>query len=276
MVKPAKADWQAVRAAYEAGERIEDIAAHHKIGAATIRRHAKSGAWLRPGRGQKPAFSKPAPATRLAEPLSGAAIEGGVEVAIQDDESDGEETERAVPDAGDSIPHGVNLELDLDDGDIEGSEFPPQVPIEWKRERGGRRAGAGRRPSLVLNDVTLGRIKRLAAMGCTQEEAAGYLLVSIRTLEKFFAENLVAREAWEDGQQMGKISLRRIQWRHAVEHPQTAIFLGKNMLGQSDTFKNDNSDLADAIRETAGALDGKVFELLKRVTNSKFSTKPDD
>lgn len=70
-----------------------------------------------------------------------------------------------------------------------------------------------------------------------------------RTYGKGFAEiSTVKRE-------YGKISLRRNQWRLAEKNAAMAIFLGKNILGQSDTVKVESkadgklADLIDGLRE---------------------------
>lgn len=73
--------------------------------------------------------------------------------------------------------------------------------------------------------------ERLCNMQCTLEEICGAMNVSYKTLEKWCEEEY-GQKAVERKAVIGKISLRRIQWRLAEKSPQMAMFLGKNYLGQ--------------------------------------------
>lgn len=102
------------------------------------------------------------------------------------------------------------------------------------------RSGAGRRPSLMPDQQTLDTIFQLAKLFCSQEEAAAVLGVSRRTFQNFLYEYEVATDAWEDGMQFAKVSLRRKQLALADKSAPVAIFLGKNYLGQRDVQENHN------------------------------------
>jgi len=91
-----------------------------------------------------------------------------------------------------------------------------------------------RRTILQPDDDTLRTISEIAKLFCTQEECAGILGVSKRTLTNFFNEYPEAREVWDDGLQRAKVSLRRKQFGLADKNAPAAIFLGKNYLGQRD------------------------------------------
>ena len=76
-------------------------------------------------------------------------------------------------------------------------------------------------------------VEKLANIQCTQEEIASFLGVSSRTLlrdEKF-------KELFSKGRENGKMSLRRIQWKHAEKSVPMAIWLGKQYLGQKDIIE---------------------------------------
>jgi DNA-binding CsgD family transcriptional regulator len=92
----------------------------------------------------------------------------------------------------------------------------------------------GRKTILQVNEETLRTIAELAKLCCSQKEIAAVLGVSEKTLNTFLRDNEVAYAAWEDGQQHGKISLRRKQLALADKNAPAAIFLGKNLLGQKD------------------------------------------
>jgi len=93
----------------------------------------------------------------------------------------------------------------------------------------------GKRQSLLnATEENIRIISELAKIGATQKEIGSVLGVSDRTLRDFFQDCVPAREAWEDGIEHAKISLRRKQLSLADKNAPMAIFLGKNMLGQKD------------------------------------------
>lgn len=87
-------------------------------------------------------------------------------------------------------------------------------------------------------------VEKLAMLMCTEEEIANYLNISTRTLQR---DEEFCR-IYKKGLDMGKMSLRRTQFKLAQKSSAMAIFLGKQYLGQSDDFtgssnlKEDNKD----------------------------------
>lgn len=77
-------------------------------------------------------------------------------------------------------------------------------------------------------------IEKLAAIQCTQGEIASFLDVSVRTLQR---DEEFCR-IYKKGQDNGKMSLRRKQWKLADKNPTMAIWLGKQYLGQTDKIEN--------------------------------------
>lgn len=71
-----------------------------------------------------------------------------------------------------------------------------------------------------------------------------------RTYGKSFAD--VSREKRD----VGKISLRRMQWRLAEKSAAVAIFLGKNYLGQTDAVQVDNSEALDKLDQVLREIKG--------------------
>jgi hypothetical protein len=92
----------------------------------------------------------------------------------------------------------------------------------------------GRPPKLIADEKTLATLHSLAVIQCTWKEAAAFLKVSEPTFGAFLKRHKKARETWDSGIETGKISLRRVQLRLAETNAAMAIFLGKNLLGQSD------------------------------------------
>ena len=95
-------------------------------------------------------------------------------------------------------------------------------------------------------------VEKLASIQCTQEEIANFLNLSVRTLQR---DEEFCR-LYKKGQDNGKMSLRRIQFKLAEKNTSMAIFLGKQYLGQKDVIETDNT------KEIA-----KVEELLSKIEN---------
>ena len=83
------------------------------------------------------------------------------------------------------------------------------------------------RPKKEIDYTT---VEKLANIQCTQDEIASFLGISTRTLQR--DEQFM--ELFNRGRENGKMSLRRIQWRHAEKSVPMAIWLGKQYLGQRD------------------------------------------
>ena len=83
------------------------------------------------------------------------------------------------------------------------------------------------RPKKEIDYVT---VEKLANIQCTQDEIASFLGISTRTLQR--DEQFM--ELFNRGRENGKMSLRRMQWKHAEKSVPMAIWLGKQYLGQRD------------------------------------------
>jgi hypothetical protein len=82
-------------------------------------------------------------------------------------------------------------------------------------------------------DIDLVELEKLASLHPTDSEIASWFKVTTRTIERRKSE-LAFAEALERGRARGKLNLRRIQHKMAENNAAMAIFLGKNLLGQSD------------------------------------------
>src|SRR5262245_54857105 len=108
-------------------------------------------------------------------------------------------------------------------------------------DRPVKRHPGGRPPKLKLDDQTLDIISGLGRIHCTHSEAAAVLGVSRETFDKFLGNNKRAMEAWRQGKEHGKSALRRTQFRLAQTNAGMAIFLGKNLLGQTDQIDSNTT-----------------------------------
>lgn len=76
----------------------------------------------------------------------------------------------------------------------------------------------------------------LCEIQCTREEIMHVLRVTDKPLNKWCRETYgkTFKEVFPMFQDYGKVSLRRAQYKMAMEKPNMAIWLGKQWLGQTD------------------------------------------
>lgn len=99
--------------------------------------------------------------------------------------------------------------------------------MEEKKNKGGR----------PKKELDYEMIEKLSMIQCTQDEIASCLNVNVKTLradDKFL-------DLYKKGQEKGKMSLRRIQYKLAERNSAMAIWLGKQYLGQTEKVENVNS-----------------------------------
>lgn len=132
---------------------------------------------------------------------------------------------------------------------------------------GGKRPGSGRpigSSKLQPTDETIKQIEGLARIQCTQREAGAVLGVCERTFADFLRAHKKALDAWELGKETGKASLRRNQYKMSETNPTMAIWLGKQMLDQTDkseahvTSDNRHTHAAEPLSPFAEFLAGAI------------------
>lgn len=94
-------------------------------------------------------------------------------------------------------------------------------------------------------EIDYSAVEKLANIQCTQEEIASFLGISTRTLQR--DEQFM--KLFNKGRESGKMSLRRIQWKHAEKSASMAMFLGKQYLGQRDNVEVSNTDDMNKVKE---------------------------
>ena len=85
--------------------------------------------------------------------------------------------------------------------------------------------------------IKLSEIRSIARLQPTRAEAASVLGISVTKFSRLLKEDKRVSKAWEEGFELGKVSLRRKQMRLAGSNAQMAIHLGKQYLNQSETSK---------------------------------------
>lgn len=106
---------------------------------------------------------------------------------------------------------------------------------EAEEEKGLDVSRIGRPPKLVESDALIKQLIGLRVIDCTLREGAAALFVSENTLRDFLEANPRCAEAWNTGAELGKLSLRRMQWKSAkAGNHRMQVWLGKQRLGQAD------------------------------------------
>lgn len=108
-------------------------------------------------------------------------------------------------------------------------------------------ATRGRPKKIIDKDA----FEKLCSLQCTQEEICGVLGVSDKTLESWCKKEYKANfsEVFREKRQIGRMSLRRSQFKLAEKNATMAIWLGKQYLDQRD------KDIADAMDRSNGVLE---------------------
>ena len=108
------------------------------------------------------------------------------------------------------------------------------------------------------------QFENLCGLQCTLEEICGWFGVTDKTLDGWCKRTYRASfsEVFRQKRGLGKVSLRRSQWRLAEKNASMAIWLGKQYLGQRDIVElglpTDNTQddaLSVSLREMAEGLE---------------------
>lgn len=96
-------------------------------------------------------------------------------------------------------------------------------------------------------DIDMRQVRALCEIQCTDEEVAAVLCISADTLIRRKREPAFLAEM-EAGRATGRESLRRKQWSVAMlGNPTMLIWLGKQVLGQSDKLEQGIRELPPLI-----------------------------
>ena len=101
--------------------------------------------------------------------------------------------------------------------------------------------GGPKGPSKPMTDEDFEKLVGMIRIQCTAEEICAILGMSEDTLGRRIAERNISgvknfADLYKRHQDEGKASLRRAQWKAATQdnNPTMLVWLGKNMLGQTD------------------------------------------
>lgn len=95
------------------------------------------------------------------------------------------------------------------------------------------------------------QFETLCSILCTEEEICSFFSCSHDTLNRWCKDNYncTFEETRKKKSSIGKISLRRIQFKQAESNPSMAIWLGKQILGQSEKVEQEISDKIEFIND---------------------------
>lgn len=107
-------------------------------------------------------------------------------------------------------------------------------------------------------------IEEMAAIGCNIKEICLVLKLPPETVKLMPAIMMATHR----GHERQRVSLRRLQWRTAQKNPIMQIFLGKQILGQSDKVehKEQDADIKDARKGFADKFKNVIDVTPKRTT----------
>ena len=109
-----------------------------------------------------------------------------------------------------------------------------------------RTSDTKRRPGRPRVELDLKLVEDLAKIQYTDAEIAAFFGASPELIRRRKKSDAQFRGALEKGREQGKSSLRRLQWKAAMNGNVTMlIWLGKQMLGQSDRHGFEHSGAQD-------------------------------
>jgi hypothetical protein len=111
------------------------------------------------------------------------------------------------------------------------------------------------RPGRKPKPIDLRTVYQCAMIGCITSEIAAICRISQNQLFEHMKRDPAIREAIEQGQEAGKVSLRRRMHRRAMSGSDTMlIWMSKNRLGMRDRFETEHGvtkGLEQVLRELA-------------------------
>lgn len=109
------------------------------------------------------------------------------------------------------------------------------------------------RPQIKIDKTAF---EKLCSLQCTKEEICGVLGITEKTLDRFCKREYKQSfsQVFKEKRQIGKMSLRRSQFKLAEKNATMAIWLGKQYLDQRDRDISDAIDRGNGVLESILAL----------------------
>jgi hypothetical protein len=111
--------------------------------------------------------------------------------------------------------------------------------------------------------VKLDQVEALARIQCTQAEAAAVLKMTPQQFGEQLKRSPRVRAAWEMGRELGKVSIRRLQFRHAQMPNGAGVTMTKHLaahhLGEFDPASTvNNFNQINVLGQLLAEIDGKT------------------
>jgi hypothetical protein len=155
----------------------------------------------------------------------------------------------------------------------------PEIKQKWdakhneSRVRGVMPSRLGD-PDPLGSEIDLGQFRALAMLQCTISEAASVLKVKPRQLQRALENDLDLKEAWEQGIQEGRASIRRQQFKWAERDARMSIWLGKQYLGQKDQAEVTHNGMVEVtVRQQ---LTQRILLALSKTSDTASDTASND
>jgi hypothetical protein len=109
-------------------------------------------------------------------------------------------------------------------------------------------------------EIDMEQFEKLCGLQCTEEEICNWFDITDKTLSSWCKSTYGSgfSEVYAKKRALGKISLRRAQFRLAEKSAAMAIFLGKNYLGQTDGQQDTGEEFLKRARELLGEIHGVI------------------
>jgi len=138
----------------------------------------------------------------------------------------------------------------------------------------------GRPVKLIPDDHTLTRLADMAMLSATDKEICGCLGVCENTFKKFREDYPEVQKIMDAAREEGKLSLRRTQWKMSETNAQVAIFLGKNLLNQSEKLSTENNLNVNVLKSlmdltTDNTIDGEA-SIISDVSSNRLKDDSND
>lgn len=116
----------------------------------------------------------------------------------------------------------------------------------------------GGRPKKEIGQA---EFEKLCGLQCTKEEICAFFECTDKTLDRFCKEtyNRSFSDVFGEKRGLGKISLRRKQWKLADKSAAMAIFLGKQYLDQKDHVEYTDTKALDKLDAILGEMHNEAF-----------------
>lgn len=111
-----------------------------------------------------------------------------------------------------------------------------------------------------LKEIDKKQFENLCGLQCTKDEICGFFELTDKTLENWCKRTYNAgfSDVFKQKRGLGKISLRRAQFRLAEKNANMAIWLGKQYLGQMDSPLSDDPETLNRARELLGGVPSAI------------------